>query len=687
MKKSLGKLFLFITVALCLFFVPGISGIRSNAANGDLVKGVTFNETIKSFNYQNPTYNTNDYIIKRIVFEKQASNIVCKLPRKSVGTKVYAYYDASDNTVYIRSKYKIKFNKNCFMMFIAFEGIENIDFGKGVIDTRAMEKADYMFRCCANLKTLNLSEFKTPNLVSMGQMFHNCCTLKELDLSSFNTAKVKDMQSVFAGNYGLESINLKSFNTSKVESMSQTFAGCSSLKTLDLSNFDTKNVTDMYRMFQGCTSLENLNITSFKTTKVRNVKEMFSHCKKLGYLNLSSFDLTNVEDKNAGGMLAFCYSLINIDSPYKIPKNFDYSCETDLVHNCTLGKCVLDDNKDGVADSSTTYNYFLKANKSHRYIFIENIQRVEDAKYHKIEFVYRSVGTTGTAYASPEKAMPGTEVTLTAIPGDKCYFRGWEVMKGGVTIKDNKFIMGDEDVKINCSFGNIPTYYCYVQYGTGDDFYYAGDEVKIVANEYKDYKFKEWVCDDLVDIQFTEGNKYTPEAKFIMPAKRLDIRASYEKVSKSSENVANSDDRKKKSSDTSKDDQNKSSTSKKNNDSKKKNSDDSGSDAKEASEKTSNTLKPTAIKNAKAGKKSITLSWDKNTTSGVKGYEIQYSTSKKFEKKATKKVTIKKVKTTKTTLKKLKSKKTYYIRIRTYKTKNGEKIYSKWSSAKKVKVK
>ena len=64
------------------------------------------------------------------------------------------------------------------------------------------------------------------------------------------------------------------------------------------------------------------------------------------------------------------------------------------------------------------------------------------------------------------------------------------------------------------------------------------------------------------------------------------------------------------------------------------------------------------------------------------GYQIQYATNKKF-KKAKKKT----VKSTSVTLRKLKKKKTYFIRIRAYKIADGKKVYGKWSSVKKVKVK
>ena len=87
----------------------------------------------------------------------------------------------------------------------------------------------------------------------------------------------------------------------------------------------------------------------------------------------------------------------------------------------------------------------------------------------------------------------------------------------------------------------------------------------------------------------------------------------------------------------------------------------------------------TSAKNSKS--KQILLKYKK--VSGAKGYEISYSTDKKFKKAVTKKNTAK----TSYTISKLKKGKIYYVRIRAYKIDStGKKVYGKYSSVKKAKV-
>lgn len=80
-------------------------------------------------------------------------------------------------------------------------------------------------------------------------------------------------------------------------------------------------------------------------------------------------------------------------------------------------------------------------------------------------------------------------------------------------------------------------------------------------------------------------------------------------------------------------------------------------------------------------KNTIKLKWI--YVSDADGYQIRYSTNKKFKKA----VKYAKVKSTKKTIKKLKRKKRYYVQVRAYKKVQGKIVYGKWSVKKNAKIK
>ncbi len=83
----------------------------------------------------------------------------------------------------------------------------------------------------------------------------------------------------------------------------------------------------------------------------------------------------------------------------------------------------------------------------------------------------------------------------------------------------------------------------------------------------------------------------------------------------------------------------------------------------------------------KAKSKKITVTFGK--VDGAKGYQIEYALNKKMTKSKKAKTT----KKTSITIKNLKKGKTYYVRVRAYKLDGKKKVYGKWSSVKKIKVK
>lgn len=93
----------------------------------------------------------------------------------------------------------------------------------------------------------------------------------------------------------------------------------------------------------------------------------------------------------------------------------------------------------------------------------------------------------------------------------------------------------------------------------------------------------------------------------------------------------------------------------------------------------------TIITSVKAKDKAFTVKWKKK--SDITGYQIQYSTNKKFNKKNSKKIQIKQAKTTSKKITGLKSSKKYYVRIRTYKLVKKKKSYSSWSKKKCITTK
>ena len=103
------------------------------------------------------------------------------------------------------------------------------------------------------------------------------------------------------------------------------------------------------------------------------------------------------------------------------------------------------------------------------------------------------------------------------------------------------------------------------------------------------------------------------------------------------------------------------------------------------------TIKPigTKLKTPVAGRKTITVKWNKQATRMAKnritGYQIQYGLKSNFTN--AKKIKVKGYKVTSKKLKNLNPGKKYYLRVRTYKTINGNTYYSAWSAKKAVRTK
>ena len=92
-------------------------------------------------------------------------------------------------------------------------------------------------------------------------------------------------------------------------------------------------------------------------------------------------------------------------------------------------------------------------------------------------------GGNGTASTSHAKAVAGTEITLTVTPNTGYHFKEWEVMSGGVTIKDDKFLMPGSNVEVKAIFKDISKEQFTLAPGGTYYFDLSGESIPGTAND------------------------------------------------------------------------------------------------------------------------------------------------------------------------------------------------------------
>ncbi|MCQ5042398.1 InlB B-repeat-containing protein [Dysosmobacter welbionis] len=138
----------------------------------------------------------------------------------------------------------------------------------------------------------------------------------------------------------------------------------------------------------------------------------------------------------------------------------------------------------------------------------------------------------GTASASHVKAVAGTEITLTATPKTGYHFKEWQVMSGGVTIKDDKFLMPNDNVEVKAIFEKdappAPTEFTITVKTDGNGTVFASHvkavadtEITLTAMPNEGYHFKEW--------QVMSGGVTIKDNKFLMPSANVEVKAIFEK--------------------------------------------------------------------------------------------------------------------------------------------------------------
>lgn len=181
-------------------------------------------------------------------------------------------------------------------MFQSCSALTNLNVGWSGMSTRTTT-LNSMFNACANLSTLDLSTFNTPNVTNFEQMFVGCTKLNNLILpSNFIGPNATNLIGMFGyctaiTTVALDSSGPQTFNNTL--NMSSMFYGCSNLKTMSLSNWNATSVNGE-NLFRDCANLESAYLNGID---FNDLTEMFSGCAKLRYINISSADFVNASNK------------------------------------------------------------------------------------------------------------------------------------------------------------------------------------------------------------------------------------------------------------------------------------------------------------------------------------------------------------------------------------------------------
>ena len=138
----------------------------------------------------------------------------------------------------------------------------------------------------------------------------------------------------------------------------------------------------------------------------------------------------------------------------------------------------------------------------------------------------------GTGTATPSTAAAGTMISLTATPNEGYRFKEWQVISGGVAIKDDKFLMPNDNVEVKAIFEEdappVPTEFTITVKTDGNGTASAshakavvGTGIRLTATPKEGYHFKEW--------QVISGNVTIKDNKFTMPDGNVEVKAIFEK--------------------------------------------------------------------------------------------------------------------------------------------------------------
>ncbi|MCR5201890.1 MAG: DUF285 domain-containing protein [Lachnospiraceae bacterium] len=213
----------------------------------------------------------------------------------------------------------------CYLKEI--RGLENLDVSK-------VANMSYTFQGCENLKTLDLSNWKTDKLNNIQSCFNSCSNLKEIKgLNNLNVLNVTNMSYMFYNCHNIETLDISNWQTNNLSDIQSIFKDCRNLKEIKgLNNLNVSKVQNMDYMFSDCNNIKTTDLTGWQTDNLRSMENAFNWCINLKEIKgLENLNVSKI--KNMSGLFQFCFNLENVDiSNWKLNSFSDMRY---MFKNCT----------------------------------------------------------------------------------------------------------------------------------------------------------------------------------------------------------------------------------------------------------------------------------------------------------------------------------------------------------------
>ena len=188
--------------------------------------------------------------------------------------------------------------KNFHAVFSGCEYVEEI-IGIENWDMSSAENINAMFADCKQLKKLDLSKWKMPNLGKF----------KPIGWSG------KGFYEVFKGCMALEDLKgYEKWNVSEFDYISNVFKFCEKLKYIDISKWQLNTGKEQHidGLFLNCKELEKVNVSNLVTKSFEATTNIFRNCTNLKeIIGLDTWDMENVFQTSE--LFKNCSSLVSID--------------------------------------------------------------------------------------------------------------------------------------------------------------------------------------------------------------------------------------------------------------------------------------------------------------------------------------------------------------------------------------